>query len=363
MKILYMITLPELGGAQTNVLDLICGFHLHHDVCLATSAEGPLTDSVKKLGVPIYLVPTLGRAINLMDDFSAVQQCIDLFKSVKPDLIHLHSSKAGLIGRIAARRLSIPVVFTAHGWGFKPGVPPLRRWIVWASEALVAPLAEHLICVSKYDEQLARNYFVGRSKQRNMIHYGISPDALPATPELNPAKIIMVARFQEPKEQSLLIKAFASIQANDDVQLQLVGSGPYLSANQDLAQNLGINHKIQFLGDRTDVPKLLAEAQIFVLLSRYEGLPISILEAMRSGLPIITSSVGGTPEEIEHEKTGFLVPSGNVELVARYLKFLLDNPNLRKQMGDAGRKKFLKEFTIERMLAQTERVYAQISPK
>lgn len=362
MKLLYMITLPDLGGAQTNVLDLIQGFRTKHDVSFATSAEGPLTHSVRNLGIPVYLVPALGRAINPFSDIRAVQQCIDLVNTIKPDVIHLHSSKAGLIGRIAGYRIGVPVVFTAHGWGFTPGVPSfLRRLVVWFSEALSAPLAKRILCVSSYDDQIAKKYFVGSSRQRVMIHYGLPDNELLAIPESHPVKIMMTARFQEQKDQALLLRAFARIHHhNEFVQLIFVGAGPYLQSCKDLAQTLGISSKVEFWGDRTDVPSLLTNAQIFVLLSRYEGLPISILEAMRAGLPVIASSVNGTPEEVDHNKTGFLVPRGDVAAVANALKILINDPKLRKAMGTAGRVKFLREFTVERMLAQTETVYEQI---
>ena len=147
---------------------------------------------------------------------------------------------------------------------------------------------------------------------------------------------------------------------DSNIDLDLVGSGISLDSCKALAQSLGITERVSFLGDRRDVPELLAQAQIFVLSTHYEGLPISILEAMRAGLPIVATRVNGIPEEVIDGETGLLVPHGDVEALASALNSLIQSPDKRQKMGEAGRQKFLQEFTIERMLAETEAVYLQI---
>ncbi|MHC5717067.1 MAG: glycosyltransferase, partial [Nostoc sp.] len=144
------------------------------------------------------------------------------------------------------------------------------------------------------------------------------------------------------------------------VHLDLVGSGPSLESCKALAQSLGIAEQVSFLGDRTDVPDLLAQSQIFILSTHYEGLPISILEAMRAGLPVVATSVNGIPEEVEHGKTGLLVPRKDVQALANALQTLIQSPDLRQQMGEAGRQKFEQEFTVERMINETKAVYEKI---
>ncbi|MDM8527691.1 glycosyltransferase family 4 protein [Anaerolineales bacterium HSG24] len=358
-KILYIITLAELGGAQANLFDLIEGFHTHYDVHLATSSLGPLTETTQNLGVPVHLLPDLQRAINLIIDSRAVKECIKLIRQLKPDVIHAHSSKAGLVARLAAKATDTPIVFTAHGWGFKPGVPPIRRGVVWTTELLTTPLITKIVCPSLYDKRLAEQYLVGNKNRLVTIPYGLPPTAPSASPTQEPINIIMTARFHEPKEQRVLLRAFAKIQPVT-AKLILVGGGDELSLSQDLASELGITDKVEFLGDRTDVPDLLAQSQIFVLLSRYECLPISILEAMRAGLPVIGSNVGGVSEEIEHGVTGFLTPRSDVETVAGALNILIAHPDLRQKMGQAGQQKFLAEFTLNRMLTRMDDLYRSI---
>jgi glycosyltransferase involved in cell wall biosynthesis len=358
--LLYIITQSELGGAQSNVIDLISGFKQEYDIHLATRNEGPLTESVSAINVPVHLLPNLVRPINLLYDFLAVKECVSLIQEIKPDIIHAHSSKAGLLARVAGWICKIPVVFTAHGWGFSLGNPPNRRWIALFSEKLAAPLAKKIICVSESDRQLALSLGVGNQNSLVTVRGGIGniPVSL-ANPARNPARLIIVARFNEQKDQATLLKAIAQLN-NHSIHLDLVGSGPAWESCKDLAKSLGIEDQVSFLGDRRDVPDLLAQSQIFILSTHYEGLPISILEAMRTGLPVIATNVNGISEEIEHGKTGFLVTRQDVSSIANALSNLIQSPQLRQQMGEAGRQKFLQEFTIKRMLDEAKSVYEEL---
>ena len=360
MKILYIITQSVLGGAQANVYDLIANFSKDNEVHLATGDSGPLTENVIELGVTVHILPNLTRNIQLFGDFNAVKKCISLIHQIKPDIIHAHSSKAGVVARVAGWICKVPVVFTAHGWGFTPGTPNKRRVVALIAEKLLAPLTAKLICVSENDRQLALSLGVGSKNSLVTVRYGIGniPVSL-ADPARNPARLIMVARFNEQKDQATLLKAIS--QLNDhSIHLDLVGSGPSWKSCKDLAKSLAIEDQVSFLGDRRDVPDLLAQFQIFILSTNYEGLPISILEAMRSGLPVVATSVNGIPEEVEHGKTGLLVPRHDVQALADALQTLIQSPEIRQQMGKAGRQKFEQEFTVDRMIAETKAIYEQV---
>ncbi len=358
-RILYIITLSEFGGAQTHLLQLLDRAGGERELCLATSATGPLTEAALSRGVRVFLVPSLGRAVSLRSDLQALKECINVICALRPALVHVHSSKAGLLGRLAAQLTHIPVIYTAHGWGFKPGVPLLRRLLVWLSEWLSAPFGDAIICVSRHDLQLAQRYRLGRRCPLYYIPNGLSPADSVAEPSRAAVTIVMTARFQEPKDQALLLRAFA-LTRHTDTHLQLIGSGPGLAAMQALAQQLAIAANVHFLGDREDVPALLEQAQLFVLASRYEGLPISILEAMRAGLPVIASSVGGIPELVEDGVTGLLVPGGDLQALTLALRRLLADGRLRRSMGQAGRLAFLTRFTSADVFNQTEAVYRAV---
>lgn len=360
ITILYIITQSVLGGAQSYVRDLIEGFYKKYDIHLATGMEGPLTEAVRIMGVNTYIIPSLTRSINPLTDYRAVQETMALIRKIQPDLIHANSSKAGIIGRISGKLCKVPTIFTAHGWGFSSNTPFVRRMIALLSEKLVAFISTRIICVSESDRQLALRYKVGNEQILSTIFYGISNHSVAlANPSLQLPRIIMVARFNEQKDQPTLLKAISQLQ-NPNLQVDFVGSGISLDYCKALAQSLGIAHQVSFLGDCTDVPELLAQAQIFVLSTHYEGLPISILEAMRAGLPVVATNVNGIPEEVEHGKTGLLFPHADVNALVSALKALIQSPDIRRKMGESGRQKFLQCFTVEQMLLKTEEVYQEI---
>lgn len=358
--LLYIITKSEFGGAQGNVYDLISNFRSDYEIYLATSTNGLLTKNVTNLKARVYIISKLTRSINLFGDLLAVKECVSLIKKIKPDIIHAHSSKAGVVARIAGWICKIPVVFTAHGWGFTPGSPKLRGFVALISEKLLTPLTAKLICVSESDRQLALSLGVGNQNSLRTIHNGIANIPVPiANPSQQLPRLIMVARFQEQKDQPTLLRAIAQLQ-NPSIHLDLVGSGPSLESCKALAQSLGIAKQVSFLGDRIDVADLLARSQIFILSSHYEGLPISILEGMRAGLPVVATNVNGIPEEVENGKTGLLVPPKDINALAKALQTLIESPSLRLQMGEAGKLKFEQEFTVERMINETKIVYENI---
>lgn len=377
-KILYLITKSELGGAQSHVADLIEGFGGQrpggpNQVHLATGVEGPLTERARELGTPVHLLPSLRRSINPLSDVQAVRECVVLMRRLRPDLAHAHSSKAGLIARLAGRIARVPVIFTAHGWGFSPGTPPARQAIAWASEKLAAPLGARIICVSERDRRLALRRGVGRRSTLVTIRYGLPPRAAQADPHAAPPRLVMVARFNEQKDQPTLLRAVAewkqraaqsaqSASALPEFAIDLIGSGPDMGRAQELARELGVCDRVSFLGDRHDVPALLSASQGFVLSTHYEGLPISIMEAMRAGLPVIATNVSGIAEEVAHLKNGLLVGHRDVQALSHALEALVASPERRGEMGRAGRRKFLDEFTLERMLSQIEAVYQQVAP-
>ncbi len=383
-RILQIITKSELGGAQSHVADLIEGFGTSHsnfdnrdnsdaalsrfvgacEMHLATGTEGPLTQRARALGAHVHILPRLQRSVNPVVDLEAVRECARLIRRIKPDIVHAHSSKAGVVTRLAGRRTGVPVVFTAHGWGFSPGTPPARRALAWAVEAFVAPLGARIICVSESDRRLALSRRVGTSEKLVTIRYGIPPESEQARPATSPPRLIMVARFNEQKDQTTLLQALSLLERDGtqrDFHVDLVGSGPDFDRLQTLARELELGSRVSFLGDRHDVPQLLVASQVFILSTHYEGLPISIMEAMRAGLPVIATDVSGIKEEVEHGENGLLTPHRDASALARALDTLIQDAPRREGMGKAARQKFEREFTRDRMLGQIEDLYRQLA--
>jgi glycosyltransferase involved in cell wall biosynthesis len=366
-RILYIITQGLLGGAQTHIRHLCEILKEDCDVHVAVGVYGPLVENLSQEGIAVHVVPSLVRPISLFKDIGGFRELKRLIKSVKPDLISTHSSKAGILGRLAAKACGVPVIFTAHGWAFTEGVPLTKRIIYIGAERLAAKWADKIICVSENDRRLALGYGVASPDKLITIHNGMP--IITGTfnnkrdKENKTLELIMVARFSEPKDHQLLLHTVRQLKSNNNYIFSLVGDGELLESTRSLCLEMGIEDKVRFLGSRQDVPELLAGADGFVLTSNWEGLPRSIIEAMRAGLPVIASDVGGVRELVEEGVTGYLVPRGGAETLKARLEMLIDNPELRHQMGKAGYERFIEKFTFDRMLKETVKVYEEVLQK
>jgi len=167
-----------------------------------------------------------------------------------------------------------------------------------------------------------------------------------------------VARFEPPKDFPTLLRALRMVTA--PWRAILVGDGPTRPGVEELARELGLADWVEFVGWRTDVADILARAQVFVLSSRWEGLPISILEAMRAGLPVVASQVGGVGEAVIAHETGWLVPPGDAGQLSQRIEELCVDPSLRARMGVAGRRRWEDRFRVERMVEETSALYADV---
>jgi glycosyltransferase involved in cell wall biosynthesis len=354
LKILYLITRAERGGGQVHLVDLLRGYRGRFELSVAVGETGYLTDECASLGVPFYILPSLVQPVQPRKDLAALFETISLLRNAKPDLIHAHTSKAGLIGRLAARVTSTPVVFTAHTWSFADGLSRKQQLISLPLERLAALGPQRIITVSEENRQLALRSRICSEDRLITVWNGVQDTPFRAEPGTDPVRIAMVARFAPQKNQSLLIQAVADLPS---VSVDFVGDGPTRSAAEAEANRLGIADRVRFLGDRGDVDRILARSQIFVLSTNWEGLPYSIIEAMRAGLPVIATDVGGNREAVGEGVTGYLVERGNKSALCERISRLAADPALRVQLGLAGRAFYEKHLTVEAMLGKTSRVY------
>lgn len=360
LKVAHVITRSDtVGGAQMHVKELVATLlEQGHEAKVFVGQDGVYTGILASAGLPYYSLRHLKRGINPWRDLRAVFELKDALARYAPDLVACHSSKAGWLGRIAAKMLGIPVVFTAHCWAYAEGVSPLRRAVYRGAERVAAPLASRIITVSDYDRRLALRARVARNDQLVTIRNGteITSPETGALRSGKPSRMIMVARLDSQKNHEDLFQALAQL-GHTRWELDIVGDGPLEDHLKTRAASLGIDGQINFLGYRPDVATLLAGAQIFVLASHWEGLPISILEAMQAGLPVVATDVGGVGEAVADGETGFLVPYGDVPALKQAIEQLLDNAELSAEMGRAGRRRYDRCFTLDRMVDETLAVY------
>lgn len=357
MRLMFVITRgDEIGGAQMHVRDMTRRLAADgHDVHVVVGATGALTDELEAAGISTASCPGLLRQIHPIHDVRAVRQLAGMIRAYAPDLVTCHSSKAGIIGRLAARVAGTPCIFTVHGWAFIDTVPQPIRGTYKLLERICARLAKRVICVSEQVRQMGIDTGVDPAKLV-VVHNGMAdlPAEYRADPGTEPPRAIMVARFASPKDHATVIRAMALV---PELRLDLVGNGPDEDAARALAHEVGVSDRVAFLGVRTDVPELLAQSQIFVLSSLSEGFPISTLEAMRAGLPAVVANVGGAGEAVRDGETGFLFERANPEALAGHLRRLSEDAHLRASRGAAGRRFYEQEFTFDRMYDRTLAIY------
>jgi glycosyltransferase involved in cell wall biosynthesis len=266
-----------------------------------------------------------------------------------------------MLARWAAALAGVPAVFTPHGWAISDRISPRQGRIFKIFERAAGRISARIINVCEYERLLAVQHRIAPDAKLAVVHNGICdvPNHLWACPEIQPPKLITVARFEEPKDFGTLFAALAQLK-NEAWTIDLAGDGPLQAAMRRSAAELGILERLRFLGARNDVDSLLAQAQVFVLSTRSEAFPYTILEAMRAGLPIVSSNVGGISEAAENGKTGFLFTAKNVSQLRDALHRLILDPQLRKTMGAAGRRRFSEHFTIDKMVNQTLQIYREV---
>jgi len=364
VKLVYLITRSDaIGGAHIHVRDLSQTMMKDHEVTVMVGGEGPFTEQLRERKIPYVSLKNLVRAIHPVKDAKAVVEVARRLRELRPDLISTHSAKAGWLGRTVGRALRIPTLFTAHGWSFTEGVPAMQRRVYIEVERLTAKLATKVITVSEYDRELALKHRIAPGEKIITVHNGVHDvdraHRAKQGPSGSPVRLISVARFEAQKDHPLLIRALASLR-DRAWELTIVGDGPLMAESQQLAKDLGVFERIHFLGLRKNVGELLAASDAFVLVTNWEGFPRSILEAMRAGLPVISSSVGGCAESVTEGVTGYLVPRGDQVTLTDRLALLMDRPELRAQLGANGRARYEAEFTFERLLANTQAVYRDV---
>jgi len=365
MRILYVVTAAQFGGAVVHVLQLM--EHMvkqGHSVGVVAAPNPRLMKKAKKLCVRLFPNPHFVRPVRPGEDMRALWPVFRTVRKFNPDLVSAHSTKAGFAARLACAILHKPVIFTAHGWPFTEGRSVWKRKFLALAEQLAARATMKIICVSKHDRDLALQFRIAPNDKLVVIHNGMDPkpflgaDGSQVRQKLrldDTLLLTMVGRLVHQKDPFTLFEACRILRGQ--FKVLLVGGGDLRTKVERFIHKSGLKHTVILAGERSDVPEILAASDIFVLSTNWEGLPRSIIEAMMAGLPVVATRVGGVPELVEDGVTGLLVPPKDPDALAEALQKLIADPELRRRMGEAGREKALKEFTLDRMLRETEKVY------
>ena len=344
-RILLLVTLAETGGAQTYVASLLPMLAQHFDVAVAAHGSGPLRERVQASGVRFIQLEHVRRPLNPLRDLRGLLELTALVRRERPHIVHVNSAKAGALGRLAAWLARVPIrVYTVHGWSFTAhgGVSSV---VYRGAERLLRPLTTTTICVAESERRAGLAAGTCDEATTVVIHNGVElPRAVAVESRSGPYRLVTVGRLQAPKDPLTLVRALAELRRPGEAVI--AGDGPDRPAVEREVRRLGLESVVRLAGERDDVGELLAAADMFVLSSRSEGLPLSILEAMAAGLPIVASSVGGVPELVVDGETGLLVPPGDPHALAAAIERLLDDPALRRQLGTAGRTRVSEHFDL-----------------
>jgi glycosyltransferase involved in cell wall biosynthesis len=363
--VLHVITHSEWGGAQRVVA--LLAKRLPGQTTVACGPGGRLVQELLMSDVNVETQPHLRSPPDPVSDFRALVDLRRLFGRVEPDIVHLHSTKAGILGRIAAMRLDCPTVFTVHGWGFyNTGYPRLATGLRYLERLLAARTTE-IVCVSRadYERGVKHGILDGRG---TVIQNGI--EQLPHGGDVdlraeldldsNATVVGSVGRLVEQKNPIEAIEALCELRSRGvEAELVLVGSGPLLSDCRRYVNERELD-SVHLLGFREDAYDLLADFDVFLMPSKFEGLPLSAIEACQLGVPVVAYDVGGISEVVVDGECGYVVPAGDRGALVDALERLATDQALRIKYSRMAIERAHERFSADRMIADYETVYNRL---
>lgn len=380
-KILYIITKGNFGGAQRYVYDLATSLPKDKfEAVVACGQGGLLIERLKDLNIRTIEIENSQREIDANKDFKTVRELIKIIKEEKPDVVHLNSSKIGLLGSLAVLYLRIlssltanyllpTTIFTAHGWAFnEPNRSTFSKFIFYLGHYLTILICDTTIAVSeKAKKDIDWMPFI--KDKIKVVYNGISKfELLPkeesrlvlANKEIDKIIIFSISELHKNKGIDVAIKAISLLpkETRSKIIYSVAGGGEEKYNLEKLVSDLNLGDTIRLLGFVPDAKKFLSGCDIFLLPSRTEAFPYALLEAGTAGVPTISTCVGGTPEIIRDMQNGILVHPTNPKEIAEAILYFLDHKENRKEFGKEIKKTVSNFFSLEKMLSETISIYS-----
>ncbi len=376
MKILHLITRLIVGGAQENTVytaqllnphlfdvDVICGPQ--------TGSEGSLIEEALHKGIKLSILPELVRELNPIKDIIAFIKLFFILRTKGYPIIHTHSSKAGILGRFAAKLAGTPIIIhTIHGWSFHDYMPFWRRQLFITLEKIAASFTHRMIVVTQKDIEKGLRKGIGKPHQYILIRSAIpldeflhkSTDKTELRLEFGiPPKVPVVGtvgRLSPQKNPLEWLEIAAKIAASKpNCYFLLVGDGPLRGEVENHIKKLNLQNRVILTGLRRDVPRLLSLMDVFLLTSLWEGLPRVLPQAMCVEVPIVAYASDGVAEIIKHDQTGLICAPGEINVAASYCLQILDSPDLRNKLIAQAKKLATEQFDLRSMIRQLEELY------
>ena len=380
IRVLHVITRLDPGGSAENTLLTVARlnkarFEVHLAVGMTAGDPGPTLDTARQAGVVLLEIPELVRAVTPIADWRALRSLRRIMRRNAYDIVHTHTSKAGILGRLAARLEGVPrVVHTPHGhvfYGYYGAA--LTRLFVWF-ERWTAGFTHCIIALTQSDLEDHLRFKIAARERFRVIHSGVDfsaftdrdtrRDRAAVRDRLGVAADAVVigtlGRLTGIKGQRDLLEAFADVRARvANSWLLLVGDGEERDALENQAHSLGVAAWVVLAGWRDEVPELLGAMDVFAFPSLNEGMGKALVEAMYAGLPCVATEVGGIPELIRHEQEGLLVAPAAPQDLAESVLRLLNSTAERARFGAAARKR-AQSYSVETMIEQIELLYEDL---
>lgn len=359
MRIVHVLASFEVGGGETVALSLAARQHAqgHHVVVVALGAPyGPMAERFRAAEVAVRVIAK-GPGL----DWTLFPRLYEVFVRERAEVVHTHNPQSLVYAAPAGRAARCRVVHTKHG---DSQDAPRRMWL----RRQAATLVDAFVSVSRKTEEHARRVGEGPLDRLHVIENGVDLTRFRPDPEAGPALraelglppgtrlVGSVGRLAEVKNHALLLRATAPL-LGPEVRPILLGEGDERAALSDLAALLGRSAEVHLLGQRRDVPRVMAALDLFVLSSRNEGLPLVVIEAMATGIPVISTAVGGVPDVVVSGETGLLVSDDDALALRAAIERLLVDRELAQRLGARGRERVLTRYSLDQMVSRYEALY------
>lgn len=381
MRVTHIITRLVIGGAQENTLASIAGLRQKPGLEIklisgpTTGPEGSLEAEARKIPGMFTLVPELVRPVHPLKDFTALRKLTEILREQNPGLVHTHSGKAGILGRLAAKRAGVPIIIHhIHGPSFGNFQSAPANWIFTAAEKYAARVTDHFFCSAEAMTQRYLHAGIGQPVMFTRIFSGFNLEpflqarndpALRRQHGLAESDFIIgkLGRLFRLKGHADLITAFARVLPRiPHARLLLVGDGLLRGELEDQARTLGLSGKVVFTGlvPPADVARHVGIMDCLAHLSYREALSRALPQALAAGKPVVAYGFDGADEVCLENKTGFIVRTGDTETAAQRLCQLAGDAALRERLGRAGRVFVTENFSVEKMVDDQYQIYLKL---
>jgi glycosyltransferase involved in cell wall biosynthesis len=366
MKVLYLITKSNWGGAQRYVYDLATSFEAKGMNCVvAFGGDGALKENLERAGVRTLSLPSLARDISIIKEFRVVLEIFNLIRKEQPDILHLNSSKAAGIGAFLGRLLRIPlIVVTIHGAPFREDRGFFIKRLLYFFTWLTCLFAHKIIAVSKQDEaDIGAMFFI--KKKITTVYLGLTydPPLERTVPKGKEVRIVTVGELTKNKGHLYGLQAIELLHHRGMLfSYTIIGEGEDRKKIEEYIAMKQLDDLVHLAGYQ-DARSVLHNYDIYLLPSVKEGLPYILLEAGKASLPVVATITGGVPEIIRHEDTGLLVQPKDAEAMSRALEAMIRDRRRAKDLGRNLHSHIVQNFSYSKMLVETAKVYGLIEGK